>query len=414
MDFLSHYNEQLDHLKMLNQYRVIPSLAHDHHKVVVANQSLINISSNDYLGLASDPELQHAFIDSLEYRNYRFGASSSRLLTGNTEILDRLENDLLNWLQMGLSALLMSSSLPGVSKQATVPKRSALVFNSGYHANIGLLPALTKLPLKTLILADKQVHASLIDGILLSRCDYQRYRHNDHDQLRQLVATVDERYQRIIIVTESLFSMDGDYADLVDLVRIKQSDPRIELYIDEAHAVGVVGQFGLGLAEQTQTLAHIDYLVGTFGKAFASVGAYVFCHPVVKKWLINTMRPLIFSTALPSVNHAWSRFVLAKMPNLTDNRQRLHDIACQLRAHIANLHGNDLTRLTTTPSPSPIIPYILGSNEAVIDKAKQLQSAGFYALPIRPPTVPKGSARIRLVANAAIHDEEYQALLKVL
>ena len=138
------------------------------------------------------------------------------------------------------------------------------------------------------------------------------------------------------------------------------------------------------------------------------MGAYVLCHPTVRLWLINTMRPLIYSTALPPINHAWSRFILSKIPHYTDKRERLARLSAALKEAINQLSSNDC------PSDSHIVPYILGSNTAAINKAATLREAGFYALPIRPPTVPKGSARIRLVLNAAMDDGEHQALIAAL
>lgn len=416
---LSHYQQQLEHLNKAEQQRAIPSLSHTGRYLYRDNQRLVNVSSNDYLGLAADTSLAAEFLALNNAETLRFGSSSSRLLTGNNAEIDQLEHELSEWWQLAVNTDHLGTQTGTAIKNdieeesdtasATPPFiRAALVVNSGYHANIGLLPALTKVPLATLILADKLVHASLIDGIQLSRCDYQRYRHNDHTHLRQLLAKADERYERIIIVTESLFSMDGDFADLKDLVALKQSDPRIELYVDEAHAVGVFGHYGVGLAEQTGTLADIDYLVGTFGKAMASMGAYVLCHPTVKAWLINTMRPLIFSTALPAVNHAWTRFILAKLPYYFAERQRLAELAHTLREAVANVSTQPMQ------SDSHIVPYILGSNATAMAKANELRVAGFYALPIRPPTVAKGSARIRLVINATLQDEELQALINAL
>lgn len=336
-------------------------------------------------------------------------ATSSRLLTGNDKQLQALESELQLWYQAAVGKL-----------RVNLPPKSALVVNSGYHANIGILPALTALPVKTLILADKLVHASIIDGIRLSQsklCTYQRYRHNNYQHLALMIEQAEATVERIIIVTESIFSMDGDRADLHKLVQLKVADSRIELYVDEAHAVGVLGNQGLGLAEETQTLADIDYLVGTFGKAFASVGAYILCDDVVKQWLINHMRPLIFSTALPPINHAWTRFILAKMPQLNNQREHLSTLTLQLRQAIDPQYRVSSTIPETTSQMtynSPIVPYILGDNASAIAKAQQLQDAGFYALPIRPPTVPANTARIRLVMNAALTTQDCERLIQQL
>lgn len=400
--------ETLTHLKSQQQYRHLPSLEHQGRYVVHNGHTLLNIASNDYLGLGSDNELQAEFFKQLAQlpaaQLPKMSATSSRLLTGNDIQLQALESEMQEWYQHAVCQQGMSAS------------KSVLLLNSGYHANIGILPALTTLPVSTLILADKLVHASIIDGLRLSQSklvSYRRYRHNDYEHLTKFIEQAGPTVERIIIVTESVFSMDGDRADLPQLVQLKAKDARIELYVDEAHAIGVLGETGLGLAEETQTLADIDYLVGTFGKAFASVGAYIMCDDVVKQWLINYMRPLIFSTALPPINHAWTRFILAKMPTLSDQRNHLAQLSIKLNQAINQLQH-------TAPShqnlsyESPIVPYILGDNARTIAKAQQLQTAGFYALPIRPPTVPANTARIRLVMNAKLTSADCERLIQQL
>ncbi|MGP9557852.1 8-amino-7-oxononanoate synthase [Psychrobacter sp. AOP7-A1-24] len=398
----------LGDLKTKQQYRQLPDLQHNGRYVISKGKALLNIASNDYLGLGGDAELQAEFLAQVGQlpatHTPKMSATSSRLLTGNDIQLQALEEELQHWYQSARE------------KQNLTDSKSVLVLNSGYHANLGILPALTALPVKTLILADKLVHASIIDGMRLSQnklVAYRRYRHNDYEHLAKLIEQADETVERIIIVTESVFSMDGDRADLPQLVQLKAKDDRIELYIDEAHAIGVLGNTGLGLAEETHTLAGIDYLVGTFGKAFASIGAYIMCDEVVKQWLINAMRPLIFSTALPPINHAWTRFILAKMPTLTDERAHLAQLSTTLSQAIDPQH-RVLPSLQEVHYASPIVPYMLGDNASTLAKAQQLQAAGFYALPIRPPTVPANTARIRLVMNANLTNEDYERLIQQL
>lgn len=394
-----------DHLEALHsndQYRQLPSIQHRDQWIIANDNALLNISSNDYLGLGSDSRLQTQFLDQLqalpESLLPKMGSTSSRLLTGNHEQLQLLEAELLKWYHLALT--------PQQRRNST---KSVLVINSGYHANIGVLPALAKLPLNTLIVSDDLIHASMIDGIRLissKHCNCKRYRHNDLDHLASIIEGADTSIERIIIVTESIFSMDGDRADLKALVKLKACDPRIELYVDEAHAVGVLGRHGLGLSEETQTLDDIDYLVGTFGKAFASMGAYIICDDKVRQWLINQMRSFIFSTALPPITHSWTRFILEKMPSFH-----------HLRTHLAALSLQVVKAIDDSPAAcyqSPIIPYIIGSNASAIDKAQQLRDAGFYALPIRPPTVPAGTARIRIVMNAKLTIEDCDRLISQL
>ena len=405
-----HLQVALADLKAKQQYRQLPELQHHGRYIIKEGEALLNIASNDYLGLGGDTELQAEFFDQLEQSSDtlppKMSATSSRLLTGNDTQLQTLESELQNWYESAVEK-------QNVPKQNILNSKTALVLNSGYHANLGILPALTALPVKTLILADKLVHASIIDGMRLSQSKlvtYRRYRHNDYEHLARFIEQADESVERIIIVTESIFSMDGDRADLLQLVQLKAKDARIELYVDEAHAVGVLGKTGLGLAEETHTLVDIDYLVGTFGKAFASIGAYIMCDDITKQWLINAMRPLIFSTALPPINHAWTRFILAKMPALTDQRVHLAQISKQLSQAISPEYRVPSSAQTPTYE-SPIVPYILGDNARTMAKAKQLQAAGFYALPIRPPTVPANTARIRLVMNAKLTTADCEQLI---
>lgn len=401
----SSVTELLDTLKSKDQYRQLPNIKHHDRCIVLNDSPLLNISSNDYLGIGSDTQLQSQFLSYLQEMPEsllpKMGSTSSRLLTGNHEQLPLLEAELLSWYRLALS-----------EQQKITSTKSVLVMNSGYHANIGILPALAKLPLNTLILTDALIHASLIDGVRLissknsKHCTYQRYRHNDLTHLAALIEQADDSVERIIIVTESIFSMDGDRADLKALVALKAADSRIELYVDEAHAVGVLGGNGLGLAEETQTLADIDYLVGTFGKAFASMGAYIICDEQIKQWLINQMRSFIFSTALPPITQCWTRFVLAKMPSLHYLRSHLSELSIRI--------SNAINADSSDDYQSPIIPYILGDNASAVKKAQALQKVGFYALPIRPPTVPINTARIRIVMNAKLTHDDCTHLIKQL
>ncbi|TNG91741.1 8-amino-7-oxononanoate synthase, partial [Testudinibacter aquarius] len=271
---LNFYAEQLAQLQQQGRYRTLPDIRHEGKWIWHDERKMLNFSSNDYLGLAANQRLKQQFLAQTDWQQASFTSSSSRLLTGNFPIYAELESVMASQFQ----------------------REACLLFNSGYHANIGILPALADK--QTLILADKLVHASLIDGIRLSAADYQRYRHNDYTHLQQLLEKNSKSYQRIIIVTESVFSMDGDMADLRQLVALKQRYRNVMLYVDEAHALGVFGQNGLGLAENCACIGQIDFLVGTFGKALAAMGAYVVCDQVIKDYLINKMRPLIFSTAL--------------------------------------------------------------------------------------------------------------------
>ncbi|MCA4814903.1 MULTISPECIES: 8-amino-7-oxononanoate synthase [Acinetobacter] len=385
MSLLDHYAEQLDQLRQQGNFRQFRSNQQQGKAIEIQQQQMLNLSSNDYLGLASDLRLREQFFDETPNAQRLMSASSSRLLTGNFPAYEQLEATLTQLFH----------------------GRAALLFNSGYHMNIGILPALADL--KTLILADKLVHASMIDGIRLSSAKYLRYRHNDLAHLQQLLTQyhADDNYERIIVVTESIFSMDGDETDLAALVALKQQFAKVMLYVDEAHAIGVRGQQGLGCAELYDVIDAIDFLVGTFGKAVASVGGYLICDPIIRDYLINRMRPLIFSTAQPPICMAWTQFMLNQIVHMQTQRQHLAALSLYMQQGIQ-------AKGFTCPSTSQIVPVIIGDSTATVSKAQQLQTAGFYVMPVRPPTVPQGSSRLRICLNTQFETADLTQLLDLL
>ncbi|WP_427833580.1 8-amino-7-oxononanoate synthase [Actinobacillus pleuropneumoniae] len=384
------FEQKLAELTQAGLKRALPPIQHDGKWIIADNRRMLNFSSNDYLGLASDQLLQKQFLQKINENEplvTPLTSSSSRLLTGNFPIYRDFEQLIANRFQ----------------------REAALLFNSGYHANIGILPALSDK--NTLILADKLVHASLIDGIRLAGVSFYRYQHNNLEHLTQLLSKYAAQFERIIIVTESIFSMDGDIAPLAELVALKKafaSQCHIMLYVDEAHAIGAYGEQGLGMAEVLGCIDEIDFLVGTFGKALASMGAYLVCDQVIKEYLINTMRPLIFSTALPPLNVAWTAFLFERLPEFQPKRQHLSHLSEKLKQAVQQKNSYPLQ------TQSCIIPFIVGENEQAVQKAKTLQQQGFYCLPIRPPTVPKGTARIRLSLTADVTTEELDRLIACL
>lgn len=376
------YSSKLDKIKEAGNYRWLRDIQHNGFLIHEEGREMLNLSSNDYLGLSSNPRLIQEFRAETDVMALPYSAVSSRLLSGNHEYYKMLENDLAD----------------------IYDKEAALVFNSGYHANIGILPALAGK--KDLIVADKLVHASTIDGIMLSEAEMLRFRHSDYEHLRNLLVQHREKYENVFIVTESVFSMDGDIADLQQLCEIKKEFDAF-LYVDEAHAVGVRGTNGLGCCEEQACMEDIDFIVGTFGKAFASVGAFVVCEELFREFLINTQRSLIFTTALPPVNVAWTRFVLNRMPDFYDLRMKLAEVSAKLRGVLQE-------RGFETRGESHIVPMICGSNENSVEMSELLRDNGFFVLPVRYPTVPKNEARIRFSLNASIPIEDYDCLFEFL
>lgn len=373
MDFATRIETTLEALRAKGCLRVLPQTP----------EGLVNLSSNDYLGLLEDDALREAFYAQLSGHARLLSAASARLLTGNTPEAEALEADL----------------------AAAYGAEAALVFDSGYHANTAIVPALAG-P-NTLILADKLCHASMIDGIRASGCKFFRYRHNDLAHARQLLERHAKAFDDVIVMTESVFSMDGDRTDLAAFVALKRDFPNVALYLDEAHGVGVFGETGLGCAHEAGLHGAIDLLVGTCGKAWCSLGAYVICRRAVRDLLINRARPFIFTTALPPINLAWTRFVLHAFPAMAARRARLRAMGRRL-AEAIRATGRACV------SDSQIVPYLVGANEAAVAEAARFRAAGFHVLPIRPPTVPEGTARLRLSLTASLPDAAFDRLLGLL
>lgn len=377
------YNEALEELRRNGRLRQLTETECGERLIVRDGAPMLNLSSNDYLGIAQDHSLWKSFLEETPPERLLPSAVSSRLLTGNHPAYTRLERLLTR----------------------LYDRPAALVFNSGYHANSGILPAIADN--HTLILADKLIHASLIDGLHLGHAPYIRYRHNDYQHLETLLREKAPLFDTVIVATESIFSMDGDICDLPRLIALKREFRNVMLYIDEAHAIGVRGQHGLGLCEEYNCIADVDMLVVTFGKAIASVGAALICDREIKEWLVNTMRPFIFTTALPPINVEWTHYILSHLDGMADKRRHLATIAQRVNDTITQERGD-------TGSRSHIIPYIIGDAAEAQAEAIRMQRQGFYLLPVRPPTVPAGTSRLRISLHAACNDEEIDRLIVAL
>ena len=369
---------ELEKMRQSGMYRSLRPLANRGAGTVEhEGRTLINLSSNDYLGLAGNSSLIDEFYSSKTSHNmmdrFALGTASSRLLTGDLEISHQLEN--------------LIANLYG--------RESTLLFNSGYHANIGIIPAL--FAKHDLILSDKLNHASIHDGLQICRAEFKRFRHRDYTHLESLLKAHRTDYRRVVIVSESVFSMDGDCADLETLVELKNRYKCL-LYLDEAHSIGLYGEKGLGLAEQHHCIDEIDLLVGTFGKACGSVGAFLVCDGSVRDYLINRSRPLIFTTALPPVVLNWNYFIMSRLASMQEQRNKLRQTSSELREKLAE-------RGLQTGGSTNIIPVVIGEAKKTVEGAQFLQDSGFYVLPVRPPTVPQGTSRFRLSLTVD-HDSE--------
>lgn len=366
-------NGILQTLKSENRLRTIPE---------EPATDMLDLSSNDYLSLgASFREFTKEFTD--RFPDAAFSSSASRLLSTRQNYHLRLED--------------MLQRLYG---------RPALLFNSGYHANVGCIGALS-LP-STLFVCDKLIHASVIDGLRINGAEFKRFPHNDATKLENIVEKESEKYERIVVVAESIYSMDGDEAPIDKLVELKRRFSNVILYVDEAHAFGVRGEKGLGVAEEIGLTEDIDIIVGTFGKAAASAGAFAVASPEMKSLLINLSRPFIFSTALPPANIAWTILMLEKILDMGDARKHLAEISRTFTERINKIAREE------SPSTSQIIPFMTGDAAMALKIASRLRESGIIALPIRRPTVPPGGERIRFSLGAGMETTQFERVFKVL
>lgn len=349
--------------------------------VTVASEGkeLIDFSGNDYLGLSKHPKV---IARSTEYANrYGTGATASRLISGSYSIHQQLEKKLAD----------------------TFDREAALVFNSGFQANSTIIS--TMADRHALILADKLSHNSLLQGSLSSRATFRRFDHNSVTDLeKELERASDEEFSRIIVITESLFSMDGDRSNLEATAELAQAH-NAWLFVDDAHAVGLWGENGLGLSYGIQG---IDMVLGTCGKAYGGFGAYLLCSQKVRDYLINFCPGFIYTTALPPAAIGTIEASLELIPELDEARK-------SLQKNIQNMKkGIHQTGFSTGDSESQIIPIMVGGEQDTLDLASYLEQQGFLATAIRPPTVPEGGARIRITLSSEHSTSQIENFLNAL
>lgn len=362
------YKRILEELKSHSHFRNLKNFEKKDEKYIYyKGKKLLNLSSNNYLNIADNQAITQEFLDNVGNR-YSFGSASARLLTGTLPVYQELEE--------------LLSSLYG--------KESALLYNSGYHANVGISSALNQKG--DVVFSDKLNHASIIDGMRLSDGKFFRFPHNDMHALEKLLERERKNYNNAFIITESVFSMDGDIEDLKKIVELKKKYNCI-MIIDEAHAFGVFGEKGLGVAEELGIIDDVDLLVGTFGKAIGSMGAFVTGSKTMIDFLINKSRSFIFSTALPPINIAFSKWIIETQISKTAQKRK-----------------NMLNLAKKFGSQSHIIPVVIGENKDTVDLCEVLFHNGYFTLPIRPPTVPVGTSRLRLSLTSDIREEELQTL----
>lgn len=339
---------------------------------VLDGKRAINFSSNNTLGLATHPALAEAARDGL--RRYGVGSGASRLISGHMAPHEELERALASFIGC----------------------ESTLVFPSGYHANIGAIPALTGE--SHVILSDELNHASLIDGIRLSRAEHRIYPHNLVPALKQCLQEI-PKDKDIMVVTESIFSMEGDRAPLDEIASLKNIRPFL-LYVDEAHALGATGPGGRGIASALGCNAQVDFLLGTLGKAFGVAGAFLASQREGIDLLINQARSFIYTTALPPFVATAAHAALKEVENGKSLREKLKRNTAYFRGKVSSFLGSD------PPGQDHIIPVFIPGRERVMEVSKALLDRDIYCQGIRPPTVPLGKCRLRFSITAQ-HTREH-------
>ncbi len=337
-------------------------------RIVIDGQPRLNFGSNDYLGLAADPRLAQAA--QLAMQTEGWGAGASPLITGHSAAHQRLEQQLAQFLNC----------------------EAALLFSSGFAANAGAIAALVGRG--DAIFGDQKNHASIIDGCRLSRADVHVYPHADVSALRALLQqSRTAPYRRRLIVTDSLFSMDGDLAPLADLVELAQQHHAM-LMVDEAHATGLFGANGRGLCEQLGIEAHVSTRMGTLSKALGCAGGFVAGRRTLIDWLVNKARSYVFSTAHPPAIAAAATAAIEIVVSEPQRRTALLQTAAALRAQLASAGWN------VGQSASQIIPLYIGDPARTMQLAGTLSARGLHVPGIRPPSVPAGESLLRISLTA--------------
>lgn len=374
---MSFYDEEIKKLVEKDNFRQVHNIEYKTGKYLsIDGRNLLNFSSNDYLNISTDRDLLNEFIE--KYKNHEefiLSSTSSRLLTGTSTVYKKLENNLAKIFN----------------------KEACLIFNTGYQCNLGVVSSLVNRD--DVIFSDKLNHASIIDGMRLSSTQFFRYKHFDYNNLEELLIKHRNEYKKAIIISESVFSMDGDIADIKKLIELKKKYNCL-LMIDEAHAFGIYGKNLAGIADRDNLLNDVDIITATLGKSFASMGAFCVSNRTIIDYLINKANSFIFSTAIPPVNIMWSNFLIEEKFNIVKQKaEKLNTLIKEAHNYIKD---NGETQ---------IVPVIIGENNKTVRIAEQLRAKGFYILPVRPPTVPVNTSRLRLSLTADITFDEFKTVI---
>ncbi|WP_432665728.1 glycine C-acetyltransferase [Wukongibacter baidiensis] len=370
---LKFLKEKIEDLKNQGVYRKLPVLGGANEAEITLNgKKVINLSSNNYLGFANHPRIKKAAIDAVE--KYGVGAGAVRTIVGNMDIHEELESVLAEFKR----------------------EEAVMVFQSGFNCNAGTIQAITEKG--DLIVSDELNHASIIDGARLSKADKTIYRHNDMNSLEKVLKENRDKYSNILIITDGVFSMDGDVANLPSIVDLAEKYEAMT-YVDDAHGSGVLGENGRGTVDHFGLHGRVDFSIGTLSKAIGVIGGYVAGSETMQDWLSHRGRPLLFSTSLPPAAVGAIIEAVKMLMESSEYTDRLWSNAKFFKEKLGKL-GFDIGN-----SQTPITPVIIGDEAKTMEFSRKLFENGVFASGIVFPTVPKGTGRVRCMVTAG-HDEE--------
>lgn len=378
---LTFLKEKIQELKDLGVYRKLPILEGANEAEVVLNgKRVINLSSNNYLGLANHPRLKKAAIEAVD--KYGVGAGAVRTIIGNMDIHEEMEQLLAEFKR----------------------EEAVMVFQSGFNCNAGTIQAITEKG--DLIISDELNHASIIDGSRLSRADKTVFKHADLNHLEEVLKSNRDKYRNLLIITDGVFSMDGDIAPLPGIVELAEKYSAMT-YVDDAHGSGVLGESGRGTVDHFKLHGRVDFTIGTLSKAIGVIGGYVAGSETMKDWLSHRGRPLLFSTYLPPAAVGAINEAVRILMSTTEFTDRLWSNARYFKEQISKLGFN------IGNSQTPITPVIIGDEAKTMEFSKKLFDNGVFVSGIVFPTVPKGTGRLRCMVTAGHTTDQLDKAVEV-
>ncbi len=378
---MQYLKEKVEELKETGLFKEVRSIdGPNEAEIILDGKRVINLSSNNYLAFANHPRLKQAAKDAID--RYGAGAGAVRPIIGNMTIHDELEELLAKFKK----------------------EEAVLVFQSGFNCNAGTIQAVTDE--KDLILSDELNHASIIDGARLSKAKKSTYKHSDMQDLERILKETRDQYKNVLIITDGVFSMDGDIAKLPEIVALAEKY-NCMTYVDDAHSSGVLGESGRGTVDHFDLHGRVDFTIGTLSKAIGVVGGYVAGKKVTIEWLKNRGRPFLFSTSMtPSAVGSCIEAIRMLMES-TEYTDKLWDNARYFKEKISKLGYN------IGQSETPITPVIIGDEELTGVFSKKLFENGLFVSPIIFPTVPKGTARVRCMVTAGHSKEQLDKAVEI-